>query len=169
MVKRVAGLGCRAAYTTLSYKWRAGIKYLLTKRNKATLEAGVLEEVLPRAFMQAAQLARGIGIFYLWIDVVCIQQDSPQELNEQLAIMDEVFQGSTLILFAVAGESAYTSLESLGFRKPLLPFTLDIRAQLRGVEVSKSVYLRNFDGVELWKAQEFDHALPLYQRGWMLQ
>jgi hypothetical protein len=168
-VKLVTGQGQRVPYTTLSYKWGEGAKYLLTERNKSSLEAGVPEETFPRTFTQAAQLARGIGIPYLWIDALCIQQDAPQELDQQVAQMDDIFRGSKLTLFAAAGESAQWGLEVPESRNMLLPFTLDIVVQIEDVEISKTFYLRDFGYKDLSTTLEYDYLLPLYQRGWVLQ
>ncbi|KAF2682280.1 hypothetical protein K458DRAFT_307726 [Lentithecium fluviatile CBS 122367] len=125
-VKLISVQGRKGAYITLSNTWGTDAKYLLTATNKASLETGIPENTLPRTFMHAVQLERCLGISYLWIDALCIQQDSPHELDEQIAKMNNIFRRSSLTLFAGAGGTAHSGLEVMN-KRGVLPVTVNIK------------------------------------------
>ncbi|KAF2471221.1 HET-domain-containing protein, partial [Lindgomyces ingoldianus] len=99
-----------AQYVTLSYKWGNGKKFLMTSTNMEVLEAGFNPKVLPRTFRDAIKVTHALGLRYLWIDALCIQQDSPEQLKQQINLMDKIFLGSTLTIFASAAENADVGL-----------------------------------------------------------
>jgi hypothetical protein len=61
---------------------------------------------LPKTFQDAVYLTRELGVRWLWIDSLCILQDSDAEKLEESDKMDEIFGNSYLTVAATsAGES----------------------------------------------------------------
>jgi hypothetical protein len=53
---------------------------------------------LPKTFMDAVIATRSLGLKYLWIDSLCIMQDSPDDWEEQCQKMGEIYKNSFVTL-----------------------------------------------------------------------
>ena len=51
-------------------------------------------EQLPKTFKDAIRIERALGIRYLWIDSLCIVQDSSANWQREAAMMAEVYANS---------------------------------------------------------------------------
>jgi hypothetical protein len=74
--------GCR--YLALSYVWGGMNLSLLTRRSEALFEQeGSIElEKFPKTICDPIELCRELGERYLWIDSMCITQDSEDKHNQ---------------------------------------------------------------------------------------
>ena len=68
---------------------------------------------LPKTFQDAILLTRKLGVRYLWIDSLCIIQDSTEDWDREASMMGEIYWNSHLTL---AASSAANATEGL-FRK----------------------------------------------------
>ena len=50
-------------------------------------------------------VTNGFGIHYLWIDALCILQDSIEDKNQQIGMMWEIYQNSYATIIAASGEN----------------------------------------------------------------
>lgn len=101
-----AGRGCR--YVALSYVWGGpGEDYWTSAANvKArTRRFGVEESAQPATIVDAIHLTRQIGERYLWVDALCIIQDSQEDKAAQISIMDRVYGRAALTIVAAGGTS----------------------------------------------------------------
>ena len=79
-------------YTTLSHCWgKLEIKRLLTKDFDAMTKS-IRTDELPKTFQDAITITRKLGIPYLWIDSLCIVQDSIEDWAQQSSVMGMVYQ-----------------------------------------------------------------------------
>lgn len=74
------------------------------------LKIGFDRDVLPRAFQDAALIAHSLGIKYLWIDTLCIIQDSSRDWEEQAAQMGDIFAAATITIAANSSPNPNHSL-----------------------------------------------------------
>ncbi len=51
---------------------------------------------LPKNFADAIQIARDLGFSYLWIDSLCIIQDSDDDMKREIAKMGSIYAGACL-------------------------------------------------------------------------
>ncbi|KAH7062208.1 heterokaryon incompatibility protein-domain-containing protein [Macrophomina phaseolina] len=99
-----------AEYVTLSHAWgqsdgtRASCQ-ILEHKNLATLVAGITQQDLPRTFQDAVTISRRLGFKYLWIDSLCIIQDSPKDWENESASMAAIYGASALNLVALGVDS----------------------------------------------------------------
>jgi hypothetical protein len=63
-------------YSTLSHCWGSRKFLMLTKDTSADLEKGILCSRLSQTFQDAIKVSAGMGLHYIWIDSLCIFQDS---------------------------------------------------------------------------------------------
>ncbi|KAL0261463.1 hypothetical protein SLS55_002893 [Diplodia seriata] len=92
---------CR--YVTLSHCWgatRMDGPLRLLQANYATMRAGIAN--LPRTFLEAVQVARHLQVRYLWIDSLCIIQDSPHDWQTEVSRMGQIY-GASHCNIAAAG------------------------------------------------------------------
>jgi hypothetical protein len=77
--KLVTG-GRLGQYATLSHCWGAQQPTITTKATMSDRERGIPNAQLPQTYRDAVHVCRELGIQYLWIDSLCIIQDSEQRI-----------------------------------------------------------------------------------------
>ncbi|KAL8365406.1 hypothetical protein RB595_004284 [Gaeumannomyces hyphopodioides] len=91
-------------YITLSHRWTIPEPPKLRRKNEAELRsAGISIASLPQIFQDAIQVARWLDIQHVWIDSLCIFQDSVEDWEREAGIMGAIYGGS---LFNVAAIDA---------------------------------------------------------------
>ncbi|CAG8953401.1 hypothetical protein HYFRA_00010149 [Hymenoscyphus fraxineus] len=93
-------------YATLSYCWGTQSFTKLQRNNLSDFKQGIDLSLLPKTFTDATIAARKLGICYLWIDALCIIQDSPEDWAQEAVMMAKVYSYSTLTLAAAASKSS---------------------------------------------------------------
>ncbi|KAH8587072.1 heterokaryon incompatibility protein-domain-containing protein [Bisporella sp. PMI_857] len=148
-------------YMTLSYKWGDSAKYMTTTGNENRHYQAISLKLLPWTFREAIYITHWLGIRFLWIDALCIIQDSIEDVQQEIAVMDEIYRNSTLTIFAAGGDNANSGLSV--DRNPFWnkPCELFLRTTASGhyTEGHVTVTLDHFQ----------PETLPLSERGWVLQ
>jgi hypothetical protein len=87
---------CDNLYATLSHIWGTDPSYqlTLTESNLVDLQGGVPLTCLPRIFREAATLTRLLGLHYLWIDSMCIMQDSQSDWKHEANKMAFIYSNA---------------------------------------------------------------------------
>ena len=163
--KLSAGLGRRARYVTLSYRWGSMVRYKMTSANRSDLQQQIPLCQIPRTFVDAIRVTRELGYSYLWIDALCITQDSETELEAQIAAMQDIYSNSDLTLFAATGDDAGAGLDRDRDVVLVRPIQVNVEVQLE--PDSAAIGLTYFLKGPLGGTQMQD--LPLFRRGWVLQ
>lgn len=103
----VKGDGHRARYATLSYCWgsQPQPERTTTKNLESQLERIKVME-LPQTLQDAIYTVRELDIRYLWIDSLCIIQDSEEHWDEQSRLMGNIYQNAVVNISAAAGSAA---------------------------------------------------------------
>jgi hypothetical protein len=83
-------------YVTLSYRWGEGVTFTTTKENLQERMAAILLDNMPATIRDAVIVTQRLGFRFLWIDALCIIQNSPTDWAEQSALMAEVYRNATL-------------------------------------------------------------------------
>lgn len=106
-------------YATVSYVWGPGhsrqhatrISNIQSRRKSGGLCAVIRQ--LPKALQQSINLVPGLGIRYIWIDALCIVQDSSHSWNLNARAMHLIYGNSTLTICAADGMDATAGLKAL--------------------------------------------------------
>lgn len=95
-----------ASYAILSHCWGASqpIKTLTT--NLAELEQGIPWESLPCVFQDAARVCSRLGLNYLWIDSLCILQDSREDWDIESSKMCQYYENAYITISATASPNS---------------------------------------------------------------
>ncbi|KAH8197732.1 hypothetical protein TruAng_008110 [Truncatella angustata] len=151
-------------YVTLSHCWgkQTYVPRLLFE-TEATLRGGVDIDYLPKTFQDAVTVTRKLGYKYIWIDSLCIIQDSPEDWEDQAKIMALVYVNSVFTIAALkspgsSGGCFTNERNPLGLR-PLVVDEL-------GITIAHSI------PTELWEAEVNTSgygASPLHTRSWVVQ
>jgi hypothetical protein len=92
-------------YATLSHCWGGKTPTMTTTQNLAT-HLQRIPLPLPQSFMDAVRVSRLLGIRYLWIDSLCILQDSSEDWALHAPQMAVVYGNSCVTISADAAEDS---------------------------------------------------------------
>ncbi|KAH8893097.1 HET-domain-containing protein [Thozetella sp. PMI_491] len=93
-------------YVALSYVWGPAQPYVLTNETANEMRRGMDVSRLPKTITDAATVAHKLGFSYLWIDALCIIQDSRHDKLKELPTMADVYGGSSLTIVAASASVA---------------------------------------------------------------
>ncbi|KAH7074989.1 heterokaryon incompatibility protein-domain-containing protein [Paraphoma chrysanthemicola] len=106
-----------APYAALSYVWGKGEKYrtmlgnVMRHRTHGGLEA--IMHKLPQAIQDAIALVPTLGLRYLWVDSLCIVQDSARSWKLNAYNMDLIYGQATLTICGADGEDGTEGLRAM--------------------------------------------------------
>ena len=63
--------------------------------------------ILPRTFRDAVKVTRGLGLRYIWIDSLCIIQDSKSDWEQEAAQMADIYKGSYVTIAAEGSRDSH--------------------------------------------------------------
>jgi hypothetical protein len=96
-----------AEYGCLSYAWGGPQPMMLSTSTLQSFQAGIrFDELLP-ALQGAIRMTKDLGFCYLWIDALCILQDSDQDKGRELTRMQTYYRNSTLCLQPIGLRSVH--------------------------------------------------------------
>jgi hypothetical protein len=152
-------------YTTLSHCWgEIEIKRLLND-NLTEMIKGIRIDELPQTFQDAITITRRLSIRYLWIDSLCIVQDSSEDWARQSSMMGKVYQNGYCNIAATGAPDGRTGcfLE----RDPMLAQKCRVKVETPLPKFDLKPGLYDLVPRNLW-----EHGLsngPLNKRAWVAQ
>ncbi|KAK3373236.1 heterokaryon incompatibility protein-domain-containing protein [Lasiosphaeria ovina] len=94
-------------YIALSHCWGGNVGCTLTEENYSALSQSLPGGSLPKNFADAVQITRRLNESYLWIDSLCIMQDSPDDWEKESLTMGQVFAYAYCVIAATASANAH--------------------------------------------------------------
>jgi hypothetical protein len=108
-------------YVALSYVWGSKKNYTTDISNiRVHQQQGSLETFLseiPRVIRDAMDLVRRLGFRYLWVDSLCIVQNSKRSWNLNSRVMNLIYGNASLTICAADGSDAWLGLKALDSTK----------------------------------------------------
>ncbi|KAK4459174.1 heterokaryon incompatibility protein-domain-containing protein [Cladorrhinum samala] len=173
----VSEAGQRGQYAALSHCWGPpGMQPLMTTTH--TLEShcdGMPLDRFPPTFYDAIRVARALGLRYLWIDCLCIVQDSPADWARESSRMALLYTDACITL---AADFATDSASGLFIRDPSLKLAPRQFTHVDADGNEHTMYLRHqlpvallpeFEPVPTRPCYRGEAASSLKSRGWVLQ
>ena len=105
-------------YAALSYMWGppslGQARLTQTTRAGLFLEGALAEEndTIPRTIRDAIVVCERLAIPYLWVDALCIEQDS-SDLNVHLHMMNDIYAAAYLTIVAACGADSWSGLSGM--------------------------------------------------------
>ncbi|ETS78429.1 hypothetical protein PFICI_10491 [Pestalotiopsis fici W106-1] len=87
-----------ADYAFLSYRWGGPQPLLLETDTVPTFQDGIPIESLPATLQDAVQVVRSLGISYIWIDALCIIQNSHKDVTTEISRMAGYVQQAEIVI-----------------------------------------------------------------------
>lgn len=119
---------------------------------------------LPKTFRDSITFTRGLGLRYIWIDSLCIIQNSESDWKEEAARMADIYKNAYVTIAAESSRDSHEGMFSeriLDFPPIKVPFNSKTRA-IRDV-----VYIRQ--ALDDWETCVNGTRSVLRSRGWVLQ
>ena len=153
--------GCtRPVYITLSYRWGSDDAFKLTEEKLRSGFHGRIED-LAQTFKDAVMVARLLSVRYLWVDRLCIVQDSRLDWETESVEMRRVYANS----FCNIAASASTSPKGGLFRSRNLE-NIQPGWVVKESETSEE---NRYHVVDMDYLNRQVYAGPLHRRGWVFQ
>ncbi|KAK4214523.1 heterokaryon incompatibility protein-domain-containing protein [Rhypophila decipiens] len=174
-IQKPNGVGeeSQVQYFTLSHVWGSSRPAHLTQANYDDRRKGIsllqrspgnsLYE-LPRCFRDAVKVARDLGGRYLWIDALCIIQDSADDWASESATMNEVYINGVCNIAACDIQDSNDSLFSTREYPQSGTAIIQRRKFMRGDSTEDVVFTVLPD----WPRFIWD-SCNLYRRAWVIQ
>ncbi|TVY17477.1 hypothetical protein LARI1_G004820 [Lachnellula arida] len=93
-------------YVALSHCWGGPISPLLTTDTLHGFQEELAISDLPANFRDAVLITRNLGLQYLWIDSLCIVQDSSEDWEVESRKMCSIYQNATVTISASASRGS---------------------------------------------------------------
>ncbi|KAI0176112.1 heterokaryon incompatibility protein-domain-containing protein [Hypoxylon sp. FL1284] len=157
--------GAEGRYATLSHCWGGPISSVLTTQNLKLFQSALPYSDLPLNFRDAISITRHLGIRYLWIDSLCIVQDSRKDWEIESSMMASVYRRALVTISALTSEGPahgiFKTDETLASPMECVPIPLDDGSSTTVMARTKMPDEEHLMQLEL-------HA-KLNSRGWTLQ
>ena len=156
-----ASHGQSQKYAAFSHVWGGGLPLQTTRASFKQHQRCIHLRKLPQSFKDAVHVTRSLGIQYLWIDALCIIQDSIEDWEMECAKMADIFRNSDITIAAPdAMNSDAGFLHKRHIPSVRLPY-LDLKGKPSGYMSARPQELIN----EL----HYSNDVPLNSRAWAFQ
>lgn len=156
--------GQRGSYLALSHCWGLKLAYRLLQANIDDFKHSIPREQLPRNFQDAIEVTKALNFEFIWIDALCIIQDSENDWMHEAAQMGRIYQNASL---TIAATSASDSTQGfLGSR----PSPVSIPGDIAGTDLTPLFVRRTPSHLPFTdRNQSHDSYTPLLSRAWVYQ
>lgn len=148
-------------YVALSYCWGSCPTLKTLSTNIERFLVGIELRDLPSTFVDAMKVTKSLGFGQIWIDSLCIIQDSSVDWEEQSSLMASVYGNAELVLAASGASSTEDGFltERKGYRETSLRLT--------------SVHNKSIAVTLRYRLLQPKHMVPMFdpldRRAWALQ
>jgi hypothetical protein len=158
------GFDVSTRYIALSHRWGAVQPLMLLKSLRDAFFKNIPFNTIPPTFQDAIKLANALEVEYIWIDSLCIIQDSKDDWQTEAAHMASVY---SLAYVTISATAAQDSAAGLREQHPMLKHPCEIIPSWTGFENQiPAVPVRIVN-----RSAFCDEVLaqPLFRRGWVFQ
>lgn len=150
-------------YLAFSHCWGGVRTTCLETSTFASFQTSIPLAYLPQNFLDAATITAKLGFKYLWIDSLCIIQDSPLDKAREIPTMGSVYGRAVLTIAALGAQNSHSGCFTTRNPLSLVPALLrDGDSSTRGQVWAWNQQLQG-------PSAEGKLRPPLHQRGWVVQ
>ena len=151
-------------YLTLSHCWGLSPTVFSTAESLPEFTAGIETHTLPLTFRDAIVITRRLGYKYLWIDSLCIIQDSIQDWLQESSVMGRIYKFSECTISATASANSNGGCFFTRNSLQLQPCKITGNA-LHPENQDEVIYVYDHR-IDYWRQM---YQAPLSSRAWCLQ
>lgn len=154
-------------YVALSHSWGKKPVELLLRLLQSTFEdlsRAQPVQNLPKTFRDAIDVAQHFGIDYIWIDRLCIFQDSAEDWQKEASTMQDVYRNAQFSICALGSEDSDTGCFFERDPTKVAPTIVSFKLSEDGEEKE---FRAGFEKGRSWQLS-FENE-PLVQRSWVVQ
>lgn len=151
--------GCQ--YTALSYRWGSDTSYSLRADTEAQMRNFVSTTELPKTLRDACVITSRLGLSYIWIDRLCIFQDSKSDWAYESSRMAQVYRNAFCTISAACASNEQSGCFRRRRTSRILPLDLQSCPFTGGKVRIMGNPILDEEGYEM-----MDH---LTDRGWIFQ
>jgi hypothetical protein len=89
-----------APYAALSYVWGGPQAFCTLRSNVTSHRSQITLTALPQTIQDAVFCAHQLGLKYLWVDSLCIVQDSAEDREREIAHMAQIYKNAFVTISA---------------------------------------------------------------------
>ncbi|KAI0973443.1 heterokaryon incompatibility protein-domain-containing protein [Xylaria arbuscula] len=144
-LRPVTARGQSGSYVALSHCWGGQVYPLLLIGNIDRFEHAIEFQDLPLTFQDVVSITRELNIPYLWIDSLCIIQNSKADWEQESKKMGLYYGNSTITIYASSAESSTSGIFQRHTPPPLVgpsPVYLNL---LPGAERDQQIKVQAID------------------------
>lgn len=119
LVPTTATFPAARRYVALSYCWGGPQPVTTTASTLSAHQSQIAIKTLPQTLKDAISVTRRIGFRYLWVDSLCIIQDSPTDMSLEIALMPEYYSHAVFTLCAASSPSSTSGFLN---SRPWIPY-----------------------------------------------
>jgi hypothetical protein len=121
--------GQHGRWAVLSHRWGIGSTATLREDTLDTQKSGISISSLPATFQDAIKLTRFLGPRYLWIDSLCIIQDSVADWQTESATMPGIYQNAFVTIAAASTKDSHGGIfVERAWAKHSMPCVLPVKS-----------------------------------------
>ncbi|KAI0828934.1 heterokaryon incompatibility protein-domain-containing protein [Trametes gibbosa] len=167
--------GRRGVYVALSYVWGEDQPHRTTMANISSYAKGIDLASLPQTIRDSIHVTHALGIAYLWIDSLCIIQDSDVDKQHEIMLMRLIYRNAHLTIIAASARKVSEGFlqdrpvvpHVNGTRVPIsLPFICPPSPIAPGGNVDGTATAREVGTVHIAPDFQATQVYPLYDRAW---
>ncbi|CAG8975341.1 hypothetical protein HYALB_00005671 [Hymenoscyphus albidus] len=153
------------SYATLSHCWKSAPFKRLHNETLSSMIEGIDFDELPRTFREAIEFARHLEIQHIWIDSLCIIQNSKEDWEQESAQMEFVYRNAVCNIAATGAPN--TRIGCFFDRNPVLGQAcrvelVDEDKEYSSLRIHDIIYRGASGSHEIYQA-------PLARRAWVAQ
>jgi hypothetical protein len=163
----VESQGETSQYVALSHCWGKSKTVVTDTCTLSSRKKGIEFCSLPKTFQDAITVTRRLGYRYLWIDSLCIVQDSHSDWQREAAMMGDYYGQAHLTISATSADGDHVGF--LNTRTPDTSNPVNLMLDLPNGEIGTiSVVLRPANAVASAFYRNVEQS-PTNTRAWILQ
>ncbi|MCJ1401641.1 hypothetical protein MMC11_004858 [Xylographa trunciseda] len=151
------------SWVALSHCWGGHSPVMTIVGNMHEMKKAIPMSILPPLFRDAVIITRRLGFRHLWIDSLCIVQDSPEDWDHEVTQMGNIYASSVLNIAADSSRNCDDSI--LGRRHVAFP-PIEITFKSHHHHINGTMFVRPC--LDSWKAV-LQYESNLSPRAWVLQ
>ena len=161
-----------ARHACLSHCWGPSQPLTTTTSTLIDRKTSIPWSTLPKTFQDAADFARRLSIPYLWIDSLCIVQDSKEDWRRESARMASIYENWFVCLAATASPGHHGGLYFAQPNPAASKYVISLKEDGEEHDIFvRTTALRHPEMTRQFPppGTAVEKGFPLLQRGWVFQ